>query len=158
MDEPPRGTWGKHTERPRRQREASKEEYAKLTGRRRGQLSGLETGGSQDAATPPGPQEARRHPHPHPALGASSPTQRPRATHSPQRPKSATRPRGADQPRVNPVRGHRSALPRPPQIRAPPPARRPPRSPETRPPQRGAQDFVLAATGITIPEEEVRGC
>ena len=93
---------GKHTERPRGQRGKPREGICRLCktdGREEsGQLSGLETGGSPDAATPPGPREAPTTPAPqHPALGASSsPPAAACSTHSPQRPRSASRPRGAD--------------------------------------------------------------
>ena len=68
---------GKHTERPRGQRgkpPGGISRLCKTDGREeRGQLSGVETGGSPDAATPPGPREAPTTPAPqHPALGASS--------------------------------------------------------------------------------------
>ena len=84
---------GKHTERPRGQRGKPRGGICRLCktdGREeRGQLSGLETGSSPDAAMPPAP--------PQPALRASSPRQAAAcSTHSPQWPGSATRPCGAD--------------------------------------------------------------
>lgn len=84
---------GKHTERPRGQRGKPRGGICRLCktdGREeRGQLSGLETGSSPDAAMPPAP--------PHPALRASSSPQAAAcSTHSPQWPGSATRPCGAD--------------------------------------------------------------
>ena len=84
---------GKHTERPRGQRGKPRGGICRLRktdGREeRGQLSGLETGSSPDAAMPPAP--------PHPALRASSPRQAAAcSTHSPQWPGSATRHCGAD--------------------------------------------------------------
>ena len=84
---------GKHTERPRGQRGKPRGGICRLRktdGREeRGQLSGLETGSSPDAAMPPAP--------PQPALRASSPRQAAVcSTHSPQWPGSATRPCGAD--------------------------------------------------------------
>ena len=90
----PKVPQGKHTERLRRQRGKPRGgtcRLCKTEGRQeRGQLSGLETGSSPDAATPPAP--------PHPALGASSSRLAAAcSTHNPQRPGSATRPRGADQ-------------------------------------------------------------
>ena len=84
---------GKHTERPRGQRGKPRGGICRLCktdGREeRGQLSGLETGSSPDAAMPPAP--------PHPALRASSSPQAAAcSTHSPQCPGSTTRPCGAD--------------------------------------------------------------
>ena len=84
---------GKHTERPRGQRGKPRGGICRLRktdGREeRGQLSGLETGSSPDAAMPPAP--------PHPALRASSSPQAAAcSTHSPQWPGSATRPCSAD--------------------------------------------------------------
>ena len=84
---------GKHTERPRGQRGKPRGGICRLCktdGREeRGQLSGLETGSSPDAAMPPAP--------PHPALRASSSPQAAAcSTHSPQWPGSATRPCGTD--------------------------------------------------------------
>ena len=84
---------GKHTESPRGQRGKPRGGICRLCktdGREeRGQLSGLETGSSPDAAMLPAP--------PHPALRASSsPPAAACSTHSPQWPGSATRPCGAD--------------------------------------------------------------
>ena len=90
---------GKHTERPRGQRGKPQGGICRLRktdGREeRGQLSGLETGSSPDAAMPPAP--------PHPALRASSPRQAAAcSTHSPQWPGSTTRPCGADRQKICP--------------------------------------------------------
>ena len=68
---------GKHTERPRGQRGKPRGGICRLCktdGREeRGQLSGVETGGSPDAATPPGPRDAPRRVPAAPGAPAPSP-------------------------------------------------------------------------------------
>ena len=160
---------GKHTERPRGQRGKPRGGICRLCktdGREeRGQLSGVETGGSPDAATPPGTREAPRrvpaaprapapsarcivlpasgrvlHPQPPAARERHTP---PRRRPSPRAAPSAERRRGLGTERVNPVGGHRSASAPSPKLglpRAPPPT---PRKPRDTPPQRGAQSFCF---------------
>ena len=183
---------GKHRERPKGQRGKPLGGICRLRktdGREeRGQLSGVETGGSPDAATPPGTREAPRRvpaapraPAPSarcivlPASGRVLHPQPPaaRERHTPPRrrpspsagPGAARRERGPHSNRLlGAGSGPRGLIqsagigpPQPPARNSGSPApRRPPReSPETPLHSAAPKAFVLAATRITIPEEEV---